>query len=146
MHLAKIEQMFYYYIRTFVLVWNGGNMKRRDCLFVIMTMLLVFIILFATSETVMSQSRAGMRRQYYSDMEKQYLSDIKSTLCEKGYSHSGITLRWVSDNEGLRIYTVMIHHRKIDSLDNNEKEELLHELSATEFNDGRAVFSYEFVS
>ena len=120
-------------------------MKRKDCLFVIMTMLLVLLILFCTTETVMSQSSACRQKQYYADMEKQYLSDIKRTLCEKGYSNSGITMRWVSDSEGLRTYTVMIHHRKIDALDNNGKEELLHELLVTEFEDGSCSFSYEFV-
>ena len=67
-------------------------------------------------------------------------------LCQKGYSNSGITIRWVSDSEGLRVYTVMIHHKKIESLDNNGKKELLHELSATEFEDGSCTFSYEFIT
>ena len=146
MYIAKIEHLFYYKIRTFVLIGNGGNMKKKDCLFVVMTMLLVLLIFFCTTETVISQSRDGSRKQYYADMEKRYLSDIKMTLCEKGYSNSGITIRWVSDSEGLRIYTVLIHHRKIESLDNNEKKELIHDLSVTEFEDESCTFSYEFIT
>lgn len=121
-------------------------MKRKNCLFVIMTMLLVLIILFCTTETVMSQGRVSRQKQYYADMEKQYLSDIKNTLNEKGYPQSGITIRWVSDGEGLRSYTVMIHHRKINSLNNNEIEELQKELTVTEFNDESCTFSYEFLT
>ena len=121
-------------------------MKRKNCLFLIMTMLLVLIILFCTTETVMSQGRVSRQKQYYADMEKQYLSDIKNTLNEKGYPQSGITIRWVSDGEGLRSYTVMIHHRKINSLNNNEIEELQKELTVTEFNDESCTFSYEFLT
>ena len=109
-------------------------------------MLLVLIILFCTTETVMSQGRVSRQKQYYADMEKQYLSDIKNTLNEKGYPQSGITIRWVSDGEGLRSYTVMIHHRKINSLNNNEIEELQKELTVTEFNDESCTFSYEFLT
>lgn len=121
-------------------------MKRKNCLFLIMTMLLVLIILFCTTETVMSQSRVGREKQYYADMEKQYLSDIKNVLNEKGYPQSGITIRWVSDGDGLRNYTVMIHHRKINSLNSNEMKELQKELTFTEFNDERCTFCYEFIT
>lgn len=121
-------------------------MKRKDCLYVIVTMLLVMLILFCTTETVMSQSRTSRQRQYYSDMEKQYLSNIKNTLCEKGYPCSGITMRWMSDDGNVRNYTVMIHHRKINLLGNNEKEALLNELSVSEFNNESCTFSYEFIT
>lgn len=121
-------------------------MKRKDILFIIMTILLVMLTLFCTTETVMSQSSGGRLKEYYAGMEKQYLSDIKEALCEKGYADSGVTIRWVSDGEGLRNYTVMIHHRKLNALDNNKKEELINELSAAEFSDERCSFNYEFIT
>ena len=123
-------------------------MERKNCIFWLMTMLLVTIILFCSTQTVLSQS-SGMskeQRQYYADMEKEYVSNIESLLCEKGYLHSGINIRWVSEVEGLRDYTVMIHHRRIDSLDSHEKEELLNELKAMEFNDSSCIFNYEFIT
>lgn len=123
-------------------------MHRKGRLFVIMTILLVFIILFCSTEIVMSKScRSDMRRkQYYAKMEKEYVSDIRTLLCKKGYSYSGITIRRISDAEGARSYTVMIHHKKINSLSKYEKEELLYELSVTEFEDEGCTFSYEFVT
>ena len=123
-------------------------MERRNYSFWVMTMLLVIIILFCSTQTVLSQ-RSGMskeQRQYYADMERAYLSDIESLLCQKGYLHSGINIRWVSDVEGLRDYTVMIHHSRIDSLDIHEKEALLNELKTVEFKDSGAIFSYEFIT
>lgn len=123
-------------------------MKRKDCMFIIMAMLLALLILFCTTETVMSQGRgaAGMQQKYYAGIEEEYLSNLNKALSEKGYQCSGITMRWVADSEGLRSYTVMIHHRKINSLDAYEKEELLHELSAAEFEDERCTFNYELIT
>ena len=86
------------------------------------------------------------QRRYYAEMEKEYLSNIESLLCKKGYLHSGINIRWVSDVEGLRDYTVMIHHSRIDSLDVREKEELLNELKTIGINDSGVVFNYEFIT
>lgn len=123
-------------------------MERKNYTFLVMTMLLAIIILFCSTQTVLSQSR-GMskeQRQYYADMEKEYLSNIESLLYKKGYLHSGINIRWVSDVEGLRDYTVMIHHSRIDSLDSHEKEELLNELKMVEFKDSGAIFNYEFIT
>lgn len=123
-------------------------MERKNCMFWGMTIVLIIIILFCSTQTVLSQSRdmSKEQRQYYADMEKEYLSNIESFLCKKGYLHSGINIRWVSEVEGLRDYTVMIHHRKIDSLDIHEKEALLNELKTMEFNDSRAIFNYEFIT
>ena len=123
-------------------------MERRNYSFWVMTMLLIIIILFCSTQTVLSQSRgiSKEQRQYYADMEKEYLSNIESLLYKKGYLHSGINIRWVSDVEGLRDYTVMIHHSRIDSLDIHEKEALLNELKTVEFKDSGAIFSYEFIT
>ena len=79
-------------------------------------------------------------------MEREYLSDIKQLLEERGYCKSGITIRWESDVGGIRTYTVTIHHRKIDTLSNREKEELREKLAETEFSDQECVFCYQFLT
>ena len=140
--------MFYSDIRTFVPIWNGGMMKRKKFLLGITTLLLILVILFCTTETGMSHYRSdtGRDKQYYALMEKEYLSGMERLLEEKGYSNSGITIRWISDEDGMRTYTVMIHHRKIDRLDVKEKEALIRELSETEFSGAGCTFCYEFLT
>lgn len=96
----------------------------------------------------MSQSKADDRskKQYFAEMEKAYYADLRQLLEEKGYSDSGITIRWVSDDGENRTYTVLIHHRGIDVLSAEEKEALIRELSQTEFDDLRCSFCYEFLT
>lgn len=123
-------------------------MKKKSISFVILVILSVLIIVFCTTETVMSQSKTDdkSKKQYFAKMEKEYYDDLKQLLEEKGYSNSGITIRWVSDDGENRTYTVLIHHRGIDVLSEEEKEALIYELSQAEFDDLRCSFCYEFLT
>lgn len=123
------------------------QMKKRKILYVAAVILSVLLICFCTKETVMSRNKLGNKdeKQYFKAMEKVYCADMEKLLAEKGYRNSGITIRWVSEEEGRRDYTVMIHHRNISLLDDEGKEELLRELAETEFQDSRCSFRYEFL-
>ncbi|MCM1174085.1 MAG: hypothetical protein NC341_03435 [Blautia sp.] len=125
----------------------GKRHRNRNLSFGIMVILSVLVVSFCMTETVMSQSRAdrGRERQYYAGMEKEYYAGMRELLTEKGYRNSGITIRWVSEEEGGRSYTVMIHHRKLTQLTDTGKEELLRELAETEFQDAGCTFYYEFL-
>ena len=121
---------------------------RRNAAFIIAVIVSVLVVLFCAKETVMSQGRSDVKekKSYYAAMEAEYRADMKKVLEEEGYTGSGITVRWVSENEGTRTYTVMIHHRRIDYLDENEKENLVHKLVKTEFTDEKCSFQYEFIT
>lgn len=123
-------------------------MRKKKLSFVIAVIFSVLVLLFCTTQTVMSQNSTDSRgeKQYYAQMEKEYYSNMRQMLTEMGYSDSGITIRWVSNGDGMRTYIVMIHHRRIDRLDEKEKEELLLELAAAEFPDRRCTFQYEFLT
>lgn len=124
------------------------NAFRRNVSFVIAVMVSVLTALFCAKETVMSQGRSDVKgkKSYYAAMEAEYRADMEKVLEEEGYAGSGITVRWVSGNEETRTYTVMIHHRRIDYLDENEKEDLVHKLVETEFIDEKCSFQYEFIT
>lgn len=123
------------------------NIPTKRIFLILSTLLLIFVIFFCTSQTVMSRSKAdaGRRHKYYAAMEKEYQSEMERLLHEKGYANCGINIRWISDGEGSRTYTVMLHHRKLYTLDGSEKEELLKELSGTEFSEEGCTFCYEFL-
>lgn len=123
-------------------------MNRKNIVFGVMTTVLVMVILLSTSQTVMSKEKADLRsiKQYYAVKEQEYVSEIKAVLSEMGYSNSGVTLRRVSDEEGNRIYTIMIHHQRIDSLSVEEKEKLKKQLGMAEFEDAACCFIYEFIT
>ncbi len=123
-------------------------MNRKNMVFVVTTIALIMVILFCTSQTVMSQEKADMRsqKQYYAAMEQEYLLELKQLLADFGYNNSGVTIRRVSDEAGNRNYTVMIHHKKISHLSIQEQEVLQEELTKTEFVDENCSFAYEFLS
>lgn len=122
-------------------------MERKNVSFGITVVLSVILLLFCTEETVMSREKAGcaQKKQYYASLEREYYDSMRNLLDAKGYHNSGVTIRWTADGEGVREYTVMIHHRKIDRLDDMGRRKLLRELSETEFADRQCTFRYEFV-
>lgn len=121
-------------------------MRKKDYLFGIATVLFIAVILFCSTQTVMSQEKTDKisSKQYYAAMEQKYLADMQQMLTDMGYQNSGITIRWVADETGHRNYTVMIHHWKIDKLNMQERKELQEVLSKTEFEDTDCTFCYEF--
>ncbi|MBD5493891.1 MAG: hypothetical protein HDR12_05805 [Lachnospiraceae bacterium] len=122
-------------------------MKRKNNFLTAASIFLIFVILFCSTETVMSQNKTDDRRtrQYYAAMEEEYRTNISQVLNEKGFVNSGVNIRWVSDGDGTRTYTVIIHHIRLNTLDDNVKDELLHELAELEFRDERCSFRYEFL-
>lgn len=122
-------------------------MRKRKILYAAAMILSALVIFFCAKETVMSRNKAGNKgeKQYFAAMEKAYCADMAELLAGRGYQNSGITIRWVAEEEGRRDYTVLIHHRNIKRLDEAGREALLRELAGTEFKDERCTFCYEFL-
>lgn len=95
------------------------------------TVLLVAISAFCITGTVMSQSNIGGKEMenYYREQEEKLLSRTKELLEDLGYPNSGVTLTRVVDEEGKREYTFTIHHRKIDRMDEEERNALAIQLA-----------------
>lgn len=119
----------------------------RKRFYIFSTIFLILIILLCTTETVMSRNKADAagEKRYLASLEKEYESCMKLLLKEKGYQNSGVTVRWISDEEGNRSYTVMIHHRRLGRISDAERKELVDELSEAEFEKEKCTFHYEFI-
>ncbi|MCM1570195.1 MAG: hypothetical protein NC081_12245 [Roseburia sp.] len=101
-------------------------MKRRNTgHFIFCIVLLIFVIIFSVSGTVMSRSGMGEaeRERLYREKEKEVVRGTRLFLEENGYCNSGIALTRVTDEES-RIYTMTIHHGRIDRLSQEERGEL----------------------
>lgn len=120
----------------------------RNLFYILSTVLLTLIILFCATETVMGRNRTDKMgdKQYLASLEKEYEAGMKLLLKEKGYQNSGVTIRWISDEDGSRSYTIMIHHRKLEQISDAEREALVGELSGAEFEKERCTFHYEFIT
>ena len=124
------------------------NKNKKEIRFIAATILLILVIVFCMTETVKSQDSAdrGAKNKYYASMEKQYVEELRTRLNSLGYHNSGITVRWIAEDDGTRCYNVMIHHNRISGLGAADLAALVKILSETEFEDASCSFCYEFIT
>lgn len=116
----------------------------REKGFGIITVILVAAIFFLISGTVISMSGGDHMKNnhYYAALEQEYLQNARQLLEEEGLKNCGINLRWVDDGNGNREYTMLIHHRRLNRMSEEEIGNLTERLSETEFRDGVCSFNY----
>lgn len=114
---------------------------------ILFSLLLVLVIAFCISGTVVSQNRHSRESEekYYDELEELYLTELKLFLAEAGYRNSGITMTTVIEESGDRSYTVTIHHKLINRLSKTEKEELAFACGEIMFSDEECKFFHNFL-
>lgn len=124
-------------------------MERRTGMagFVAVTILLVLIAAFFCVGTVMSRTDLDAREleEYYLAKEQELTREIREVLEEKGFENSGVTVTRVVETDGSRLYTVTVHHGRIDDMCDEEREKLLEELKGINFEDERCSFFHQFL-
>ena len=120
----------------------------KKIVFIIMTVILVFITSLCIGGTVQSQSKEKQRfdNEAYSEMEREYLDTVRDVLEQHECLNSGITMTYVLDQDGIRSYELLIHHKYIDRMKNSQKEALLKELREITFPDNTCVFRFHFLN
>ena len=120
--------------------------KRSGKAFGFLTVLLVLIIIFCVKGTVMSREKKGCERNnhYYAALEQEFVNSARKTLEGQGLHDCGLDLRWVADENGSREYTILIHHRRLDRMNGEDKAALADLLSAAEFQEETCTFQYVF--
>lgn len=120
--------------------------RRQKRLIVILTGMLAACVIAGTVLTVKSQSSEMIQisDEAYREFEKEYLSDIRNVLSEKGFENSGVTLTKEYCENGTRNYEILIHHKRIISLSYEEQSTLKEELLKIPFPMQGCAFEYEF--
>lgn len=115
--------------------------------FGVVAVVLIMVILFCVKGTVFSkeQNERAEANRYYSVMEKEYLRQTKDILEQEGYDNCGVTVTWVSSEDGSREYTVLLHHKKLQKLGRQEQTVIIGRLSEMEFDSGNCSFSYSIL-
>ena len=62
--------------------------------------------------------------EYYRQIESEYLSDVRDKLTDSGFSNAGLSLTKQVDDNGAFDYTLSVHHRRIDKMDEAERAKL----------------------
>ena len=93
---------------------------RRVVMFIVVVMVLAMGIgmsVMASSEKEMSYV---ISNEEYKAMEQECLQEVKMILLEKGCKDAGVTLTYVTMEDGSREYTVCVHHAKLDVMESGE--------------------------
>lgn len=120
-------------------------MCMRGILFGAATVLLVLTLGLCVKGTVTSEEsdERGKRNHYYAVLEKEYRDRTRQLLEEQGLRDCGINIRWVADADGSREYTILLCHRRLNRMTEEEKSALACMLAEVEFQDEACSFIYE---
>lgn len=85
------------------------------------------------------------KEQYYDVVEDKFLQVLRENLEEREFYNSGITMTKVLEEDGSRRYKTEIHNKRINNLEEQERELLKNELMELSFSDENSTMQYEFV-
>lgn len=110
------------------------------------TVLLVLIAALFAGCTAMSRTDIGTREleEYYLTKEQALTKDVRELLAVKGYENSGVMVTRVIEDDGNRLYTIAVHHKRIDLLDDKERQMLLSQVENLVFDDEACSFFIDF--
>lgn len=120
---------------------------KRNIFAAALALVLILIIFFCFSGSVYSQSKTGIScpdKEAMERLEREYLEQTAELMKEYGCRYSGITMTKVFSGDGSRSYQVLIHHRNLSFLNEDEFEELRKRLEELSDPFGGAKFTYGF--
>lgn len=118
---------------------------RKKMIAAVLTTFVMIMIFMCSALTAMSSAKQSKELEnYYLAQEKQLNKDTRAYLNMKGFKDSGVTVTRIVSEEA-REYTVTVHHRKIDAMSGEDRENLANELGKLAFADDNCSFRYEFL-
>lgn len=110
-------------------------------------MILVLTAVCLSAGTAMGKSSLSRQEleAYYKEKEQALVADARAFLDGEGFMNSGVMLTRVLDLDGSRVYTLTVHHGKIDKMCEEDRELLMAELEKMVFEDESCTFRHEFL-
>ena len=120
----------------------------KNITFILVTIMLILISVFFITKTVQGSADINIaeKERYFIDLEQEYVSEIRTYLNEQGFTNSGVTLTRVVDEEGCREYQVMLHHKYLEKLSNEERGELFEVIEAMAFDEEGCIFQINLLA
>ena len=90
---------------------------------------LVALIVVVIAFSIFSINAHGMDNKKIhivknTEAEKEFVDNVKITLNDMGFENAGISLTKEVNEKGGLDYTISIHHRRIDKMDEYQRDEL----------------------
>lgn len=98
----------------------------KNITFIATTIVLILISAFFITKTVRGQEDHEMiaTEKYYQALEQEYVSEIRAYLNGQGFENSGVTLTRVIDEQGVREYQITLHHKYLEKLSTEKRDEV----------------------
>ena len=105
----------------------------------LITVLLIAGAFFLFSITVRGSrsSDNSVWNEYYGPMEDGYVDSVREYMNDNGFVNSGVTLTHTTDEDLNRVYTLNIHHRRLENCGDERREEISAQLRSMGFEDER---------
>ena len=92
------------------------------------TVTLILLVTFFLTAGIRANGRSNripdITGEYYRQIENEYLDDVRQILTENGFSNAGLSLTKQVNEDGGLDYTLSVHHRRIDKMDETKRAEL----------------------
>ena len=93
---------------------------RRMIMLVVAVMVLAMGIGMSVMASTDKEASYVISNEQYKEREQECLQEVKLILLEKGCKDAGVTLTYVTMEDGSREYTVSVHHAKLEVMENDE--------------------------
>ena len=114
----------------------------KSIVLIVVALVIAVVTFITTSITVTSckKGAASDNAAYYHQLEQAYVKETRKVMNEQGYFDAGITMTRRMNETGERIYTVKVHHNRLNSASSEKTNELMELLSNIPFADGQVLY------
>ena len=114
----------------------------KSIVLIVVALVIAVVTFITTSITVTSckKGAASDNAAYYHQLEQAYVKEARKVMNEQGYFDAGITMTRRMNETGERIYTVKVHHNRLNSASSEKTNELMELLSNIPFEDGQVLY------
>ena len=99
-------------------------MDNKSYIAVTLLLLMTFVLATGIKANGRSSRIPDITGEYYKQIESEYLSDVRDRLDDNGFSNAGLSLTKQVNEDGGIDYTLSVHHRRIDRMDDTQRAEL----------------------
>ena len=114
----------------------------KSIVLIVVALVIAVVTFITTSITVTSckKGAASDNAAYYHQLEQAYVKEARKVMNEQGYFDAGITMTRRMNEAGDRIYTVKVHHNRLNNASFEKTNELMELLSNIPFADGQVLY------
>lgn len=102
----------------------------------------LFVVMNVQSQSLTDR---GFDKAYYEQLKAVYLEHAQEVMEAHSCMNSGMTFDYKYDDNGQMHYRLKVHHRRFETMDYRELQEIYAQLKAITFMDGQAMPVIEFV-